>query len=117
MSDIKHSPLPWVLEKHNGFGKTNPDGDVYPFGYISELRGAIKSPVFELTPLFVGEHEANADFIIRASNSHYELIEALTDCRDHLQDIASGSHSGAFEHELVDAANLILAKAKGDSND
>lgn len=37
-----------IFEPHNGFGTNDPDGNPWPFGYISEAPG---HPIFELRPI------------------------------------------------------------------
>lgn len=63
MTEIKHTPLPWH--------------------YIEEWRGIYDSPDIRGAQVRIAEiantpdYKANAEFIVRACNSHYELVEAL----------------------------------------
>ena len=61
MSDTQHTPVPWSLE----YRRWITSGDVY----IARIHDVSK----------IGEAEAvaNAEFIIRACNSHDALLEAL----------------------------------------
>lgn len=110
MSDIKHSPLPWVFETQ----LENWELDC----------GEVGASVFQIIvskdggDVFVGyTDETNAKFIVRACNSHYELIGALENCRYHLKELYNNVHDGDPEYTLIQEANSVLSKAKGESND
>lgn len=45
---------PYRFEPHNGYGGKDPDGEPWPFGYISTAH---PSPVFELRPVLVQSRE------------------------------------------------------------
>jgi hypothetical protein len=46
MSEEKLSRGPWAFEPHGMFGRTTPDGDRFPFGYIS--TDDPRRPIFQL---------------------------------------------------------------------
>ncbi len=118
----KATPRPWAFEPHNGYGRKDPDGTPFPFGYIST---SFPSPIFELVPVVlrpVEELRANAALIVRAVNAHDDLVAALRaveaisdrcvnaetysaqDALDDLQDIRS----------IISCSRAALAKAKGE---
>lgn len=66
---------PWVFEPHCGYGKSNPEGEPYPFGYLSV--GPLIMPVFELRQVInrsADEMYGSAALIVRAVNERDELI-------------------------------------------
>lgn len=66
----KHSPLPWAAQA------TNPlDPDIW---YIRDARAtAYSGEVATITEPDSIVGKANAEFIVRAVNSHHQLVEAL----------------------------------------
>lgn len=92
----KHTQLPWV-QTHKGGSITSP----------SKPRSTI---IYD-EGLFDGEEgEANAEFIVRAVNSHYELLEALKECVEEL--------NGANAHRNITCyvkGRQAIAKAEGRS--
>jgi len=66
---MKHTPLPWLAD----------NGDSEVWGIFddngAELAYLIKLPSIEPSKEF-DESKANAEFIFRACNSHYDLLEA-----------------------------------------
>ena len=64
--------------------------------------------------------EANAAFIVRACNSHDELLEALEEAKsaiESLSDEALGRHPEIgypYKDELLNHINTTIAKAKGE---
>lgn len=92
----KHSPLPWWL------GEVQTDRDEYTYDGViwappsKEDQEAERSPegreqgfVAEPYPVAKVDHQADAEFIARAVNSHYGLLEAAQRALDF---IASISH-------------------------
>lgn len=95
---------PKVFEPHNGYGGNDPDGEPWPFGYISEDYGR---PIFELRPLFVADYgELHAAAIAMAAAS--DLLEALR----RLTDQVAGY--GTTDAGLVQAARAAIARATGE---
>lgn len=79
-----HTPLPWLQGKP----------------YVEEIHSLRKRTVAITNAndrRFEPEDEANAEFIVRACNSHYDLLEALRYARRFLNPV---DHDVAF----VDAA-------------
>ena len=61
MSDTKHTDLPWS-ERNVGYGSfIRPEIAWIGFGTVRTIA----------------EHRANAAFIVRACNAHYEMLDAL----------------------------------------
>lgn len=93
MTQDKHSPLPWkTTNGYYGPIIDCPDGQER----VCTVDGA-RSP---------DEKEANAAFIVRACNNHYQLVEALKYARRFLKP------------EDVDMAYIdqALSNAKGGNN-
>ena len=64
---MKHTPLPWKKEIFNGELIVQDDDTNEYYVYICDCSSEFMSQE---------EEEANAEFIVRACNSHYELLEA-----------------------------------------
>lgn len=71
MTAPKHAPLPWLVEHSATSGFRIVHGEPRPEGY----RDAIDLSWGHMAPS--PEARANVDFIIRACNSHYDLLESL----------------------------------------
>lgn len=87
----KHTPLPWATGP-SGWRMTeeyNQPFGIYELGKPNLITGCFKDVKggIEVT-------EANAAFIVRACNSHYELLEALKICRETIRDYHEYQHSG-----------------------
>ena len=102
MSDQKHAELPWELSYD---GRT-----IGPVKYVHTVQPR------------VGETKANAEFIVRACNSHYELLAALELCERHIIQLTNmvGSQfdksildAASAAKPILDAASAAIAKAKG----
>lgn len=67
----EHIELPWFIEENDGIIYILNKGDVCPQGIVA----------FETKGVGVNYSEtlANAQFIVRAANSHNELLEVLND--------------------------------------
>lgn len=97
MSDIKHSPLPWVST------------DVH-----LKNDNITASNGFKVLGRYVNTKKSDSDFIVRACNRHYELIEALEMIISRSKDNKPGT-SKVLDMQAI--AMVALAKAKGESND
>lgn len=89
----KHTPGPWSFGEYTG-----SEDDCYIKGGETRILGAGK----KLT-------KNNAEFIVRACNSHYDLLEALEAMLTVEEDLL------AEDHEIDDAvmkAKAAIAKAK-----
>lgn len=77
--EIKHTPLPWKMDG-DGFDSVAAR-DFGTDGYCIfsvDDDGCYKDGICDLLNIVDdAESQANAEFIIRACNSHYELLEAL----------------------------------------
>lgn len=63
----KHTPLPWKVREHNNQKR-----------YIDAENGlTIADALMHSSLGNQDNHKANAEFIVKAVNSHYELVEAL----------------------------------------
>lgn len=70
-----HTPTPWQL---------SPDDKTCIWGHrVNDATGITASYFFTLaeTMGYKTEREANAAFIVRACNSHAQLVDALDDCQ------------------------------------
>lgn len=65
----KHAPIPWEIQK------TKYEGE-----FIINATEQIKSVASVGT-------QANAEFIVRACNSHYDLLEVCKEVRKHLSGV------------------------------
>lgn len=67
---VEHVAGPYLFEPHGGFGSLDPDGDPWPFGYISETApNGVPSPIFELDVVIgrpVEQYEATARLLVAA---------------------------------------------------
>ncbi len=89
MKTQNHTPGPW---------RTWTDG-----GHISVIE--VKNPleICAVTLYKDGRHNANADFIVRACNSHAELVEAL----ERLQTATTKMLAGGYNRGLAEMHNDI----------
>lgn len=72
MTERKHTALPWNI-RYEGQTLTNKPNGVFRIDGPSGLPLAnVHSPKFDRT-----EGRVNAEFMVRACNAHYELLEAL----------------------------------------
>lgn len=67
---MKHTELPWVIDERPKL-KFN--------FYSDDATGSIVGTVdgFKLAPRSDEEKEANAEFIVKAVNNHYQLVDTL----------------------------------------
>lgn len=101
-----HSPLPWTVE--------------YPFGepgcFISSSNPRTSNPLVAQLVSHSGEHEANAQFIVTAVNSHAALLGALETLCDQLDAYTRHPAFNDESHPLTvdwSHARQALALAKG----
>ncbi len=98
----KHTPGP--------FGYYQPEG-YSGFFYIDQKNIADdRSGIGNFAACSTGDEtsaKANAEFIVRACNSHYELLEAL-------EAVTINSHRQS-EKEAYEMAQKAIAKARGQS--
>lgn len=96
MSDIKHSPLPFTAT-----------GMVSDF-WLHDATGEYLTSGYDC--IF---NKENADFIIRACNSHYGLIEAL----EKLLEVSEHELREDRHKEVWETCQAILFNAQGEPND
>ena len=104
--EVKHTPGPWYYRKTKIDGITNydvmaEDGEEDPWFIAMVMKSA--------NPDLSGKE--NAAFIVRACNSHYEMLEAL---RELYLDLVANDQDGLIEHvEPMRKARDAIAKAEG----
>lgn len=87
-----HTPLPWAAQPL----ETGDDAGVSIIG--SDLGGLVCASLPWPSEIDSGDYsrvESNAAFIVRACNSHYQLVEALRGIIDHFD----CSHGNAPGHD------------------
>jgi len=98
-----HTPLPWRLAKDGGPSiyatRAHPKAGFDPL--LASVEGG---------PLTNDQQQANADLIVQAVNSHYELLEALEGL---LEECVNRTHD--LSTEWWDKARAAIAKAKGET--
>lgn len=104
MTDAQHTPLPW---------RTNTIIEGRAIA-IEAGRNTHICQVAKDALLSHDETNANAAFIVRACNSHYELLGALKDIRSRFAScIAQGNGEIAGDKEALARADSAIAKAEG----
>ena len=108
-----HTPLPWHIGQGNGEGSI----------FSKEGRMRLENGGTTLYPIcniidFNGEQQANAEFIVRACNSHYELLEAcekaLYGLKSHHRHWAGEEcFKGCLTGDLIKLLENTIQKAKG----
>ncbi len=109
MSDTRHTATPWI-----------EDG-----GLTICSEGARVGRVYpKIARLEVGaDHGANMKFIVRACNSHADLLAACELCEriiTEIKEVAGGWDSGANRQNLIvarDDLRAAIAKAKGEPHE
>lgn len=79
---MKQTPTPWTIEHYTG----HPHIEIY-----GKIEGSTIPARICYMPDHHGEAASNAAFIVRACNSHGELVDACKLAEDAL-DIASNEH-------------------------
>lgn len=92
----KHTPLPW---SQNGNAISSERGNiVFAIGFNTDPKMQIE----------------NAALIVRAVNSHDDLVDALEKCHRVLSDLPSTNQSGTRTRKAFEHARAALAKARGE---
>lgn len=102
-----HTPTPWTLDTH----KYTDDGNkcrTFVIHGPDYAIGRIQGPFSVLGK--DQEKEANAAFIVRACNAHYESLEALEDLVK-AHDAGMGANAVALR---IDMARAAISKARGE---
>lgn len=97
---------PKVFEPHNGYGSRDPDGEPWPFGYVSEDYGR---PIFELRPLFVAPYDDLHGVAVKmaASSALFDALTALLT----VAEMTTFSDQYPAECEAARAVISAIAKA------
>lgn len=116
MSEQKHTPLPWnrppAIDDETGEALPYPGLEIRGPEYVQpgyENHGYVSDVVCVLGFSGHHNHQANAEFITRACNSHYELLSAL---RDLVQADTEQSDVG-LQILAIEKARAAIAKAEG----
>jgi len=96
MADLQHTPGPWSIGKRRWI--TSGDLDIARIHSVSKIGEA--------------EAVANAEFIVRACNSHYDLLETLDILRLDLEN--NGEIFGTDEARIT-LMEEAIAQARGDA--
>lgn len=122
--DKKHTPLPWevnIIRNEGDFGMGEDISSGFDSYSISIANGKIIADTTNSDLIIVEDEsddetrftwdtvgKANAEFIVRACNTHYKLLDA---CKEVTEWFANKSEFvGAELNELIKAA---IAKAEG----
>ena len=121
----KHTPGPWVFEPHGGFGANDPDGNPWPFGYISTSH---PSPIFQLDVILgwpSDELTANARLISAAPDllavaiallqSNHAAVIAIAECVEFDTALEIATKGSQRFNELLEPLRAAVAKATGDA--
>lgn len=116
MSEIKHSALPWEATPAIGalgefcFMDIKCEGDFYTIATATSARATPKGVVNDRE-----WSEANAAFIVRACNSHYELLEALKWLVSRIEPMEQDGSINIPGVATLNQARAAIAKAEGRS--
>lgn len=110
-----HTPLPWEVE--------TPSHNDYPYALKAingdnHKKGAVGTRILRWGAFMLpssDEAKANAAFIVRACNSHYDLVEALEALFNSYKELADSGDAGFWSLEdqpVGKQALAALAKAK-----
>ena len=99
----KHTPTPWHVAFNDGGPENQP-----AFPSIRDGSGGKDGNDIVAMPLGDSETvKANAEFIVRAVNSHYELLEALRFLLDNAEPGEDARHSVKGYNNLLTVKELI----------
>jgi len=102
MTDRKHTALPWTIDPINTDLIIKKDTD--PYLYIADCDWQVKYGNSEQGYT----SDANAKFIVRACNAHYEMLEALKASLHELHDIM---RSGMSQEEYDNDPTIMQVRA------
>ena len=97
MSEAKHTALPW--KKSSGSREKLIDNHGNEVANCCSSRPRV-------------ECEAKADLILRACNSHYQLLSA---CEEMVKAAKASGRTIGFDSSVLDLAMNAIAKAKGEN--
>lgn len=93
----KHTPLPWHYEADR----------------IWQIGDEYTTPVVYIDTHKPEQNKANGQFIVRACNSHYELLAAAKKALEFMENIQFNDTLTEHEQAVFDAAQAAIKKAKG----
>lgn len=103
--ETKHTPTPWQVSDKPRHGdvviKTMQPNGVYHVAYVTD-------DCDELYQIDEVAKRKNAEFIVRACNSHYALVEALKKAHDHIYKVSGGGET-AIRETINEALKLAGA--------
>lgn len=106
-TEVKHTPTPWKVTHQIATDGTN---DIVADGkFIAHLGGNLNGD---------SEHEANAEFIVLAVNSHEALLKALKSALTMIRSISRDTEYGALKENTAWKAKqleTIIAQVEGGS--
>lgn len=109
MKTSKHTPTPWTLWEENEHfvlsGKTTIAEVYSDWGYAPKTKNERIAPN--------EEGKANAEFIVRAVNSHEELLKAAKEAEDALAQSISKDGKTDWRYTKLWALRNAIAKAEG----
>lgn len=120
--EMKHTPLPWKMVSAPNFDNGYVYTSIQPVNVDEETMKPLAMVGGEYHVCRMSHtaaewrfsyHRDNAAFIVRACNSHYDLLEALKELSDYYSaDLASdfGNEAGRMRKALA-----AIAKAEGRS--
>ncbi len=105
---MNHSPLPWRTSS----ASTHVEGDPFWSTRVSASHGGISATgVAESEP----GARANAAFIVRACNSHDELVAALEEARAAITAVNRGAGETVFNPAATQLVDAALKLARGEA--
>lgn len=108
-----------TFEPHNGFGGKTPDGDMWPFGYLSTVGPRV--PVFELNVIVNWSPKVLLAYAHMAAAAP-DMLEALTECAEEIKRLRheierlpflGTAYSAQRSSQAVERAHAAIAKAEG----
>lgn len=117
-ADRGNTPTPWVIERNEKSAwiiilGTRQDGDNRPSdgnGYLFHLNCAEHPDAVMFSP-FLPEQEANAAFIVRAVNTHDDLVAALRRVQSELELMRDDGAWRNSTYQLMADIEAALSKA------
>lgn len=117
--NIQHTPTPWAVELHDadpGIPRSQGGGrKVQIYGNTKDatgITGCVRIATVSRANVELPITKANAAFIVRACNSHDELLEACKRVEYFFQNITD-SYKGPNYAEAFKAVSSAIAKAEG----
>lgn len=104
MTELQHTPGPWILLPHDDDGSIS-----IVAGNLGGLVGAAHCWPTEIITQGSGRVDANAHLIAAAP----DLLAALKDAADEVEDLRkyANNHGGMIDDERCDYARAAIAKA------